>query len=267
MKRAILVLLAAAGLLAACGSDDNGTNPNQLTFQGNGNPADGAVFNVAHAGQTVRAALLDAGQVLDVQKTTVAASGIDPAFSVTFAPAIDLAKPYTVHYWIDSNFGDPTGEDRCDAPATDHQWSVAIPAGVTTFKDVHLPASVTDVCDTFTFPLTFVADGTFTVPHHDQGFGAALVRGAEATALDTQTGTVAAAGTDPALSVTFGPKLVIGEAYSVKLWIDFDGSGACEAPPTDHQWSVDIPTSLGSPHTYVYGPHNTGFTNVCSFFP
>ncbi len=268
MNKKILLSLAAASLVAACGDDEAGASPSYLTLQGNGNAGAGAVFNAAHAGQTVRAALLDGTTVLDIQKTTVAAVGTDPAFSVTFAPAIDLAKPYTVHYWIDSNFGltAPAGAGECNPKATDHQWSIAVPAGQTTVKELHLPASTADVCPTFTFPLTFRADGTFNGPHAGQPFKAALVRGSETTALQVVSGTVAASGT-PALSVTFTPELVIGEVYSVKLWIDFNSNGTCEAPGTDHQWSVNIPTSLGSPETFTYGPHNTTFTNVCSFVP
>ncbi len=269
MDKKIFLSLAAASLVAACGDDGNVGGPQYLTFQGNGNAGAGAVFNGPHAGQTLRAALLDGATVLDIQKTTVAAAGTDPAFSVTFAPTIDTAKAYTVHYWIDSNFGlvAPAGAGECNPKATDHQWSVTVPAGQTTMKDLHLPASTADVCGTFTFPLTFRADGTFNGPHAGQAFKAALVRGAETTAMQVVSGNVAAATVVPALSVTFTPELVIGEPYSVKLWMDFNSSTTCDAPPTDHQWTVTIPTSLGSPETFTYGPHNTTFTNVCSFVP
>ncbi len=81
------------------------------------------------------------------------------------------------------------------------------------------------------------------------------------------TATVGATGTNPAFSVTFAERLVIGEQYSVKLWMDFDGSGACEAPPTDHQWSVPIPADFSTYQpTFTY-THNTNFTDVCSYFP
>jgi len=261
MKKA-LTTLAAVLLLAACGNDDETALPTSLTFEGD------ASFIGAHGGQTLRAALLDGSTVLDIQKTTVSsAAGADPSFSVAFAPTLDAAKSYAVHYWIDSNFGGGS-EGACDPTANDHQWMVSIPAGQGTFKDTHRPASVQDVCGTFTFTLTFAADGTFNGPHANNNFRAALVRGAESAALEVIPGTVAASGTSPALSVAFSPPLVIGEAYSVKLWMDFNASGACEAPPTDHQWSTAIPTALGSPSTFTYGPHNTTFTEVCSFvFP
>ncbi|HEY6100769.1 MAG TPA: hypothetical protein VIW03_15130 [Anaeromyxobacter sp.] len=267
MDKKMLLTLAAAGFLAACGSSSSSSTP-YLTFQGNGNAANGAVFNAAHAGQTVRAALLDGSNVLDIQKATVAAAGTDPAFSVTFAPVLDMSKAYTVNYWIDSNFGltPPAGVAECDAPANDHQWSVAIPAGQTSFVDIHRPASTQNVCSTFTFPLTFVGDATFIPPHSGQTFKAALVRGSDNSAEETLSGTVAATGS-PAFSVTFAHKLVINEPYSVKLWVDFNSNGTCQAPPTDHQWSIPIPTALASHNATVPYTHNTTFTDVCSFFP
>jgi hypothetical protein len=60
---------------------------------------------------------------------------------------------------------------------------------------------------------------------------------------------------------------VIGEAYSVKLWIDFNASGTCNAPTADHQWSVPIPADFSTYQpTYTY-PHNATFTDVCAWFP
>ena len=265
MNERILLSVAAAGLLAACGDGSSGGGgvQQQLTFRGNGNPASGAVFNGPHAGQTVRAALLDGATVLDIQKTTVAASG-DPAFSVTFAPAIDMSKAYTVHYWIDSNFGSPPlGAGACDPMVNDHQWSVAIPAGTTTRTEVHTPANTAEVCGTFTFPLTFTGDASFGTAHNGRNFHAALARGAEATALDTVDGVIAAGG----FSAPFTPELVVGEPYSVKLWVDVNQSNTCDAPPTDHSWTVDVPTSLaGHQTTLTYAHVAANFTNVCSFF-
>jgi hypothetical protein len=266
MSRTVLPSLAAAALLAACGDSSTTTPPasQQLTFQGD------ATFVGPHAGQTVRAALLDGSTVLEIKKTTVATvAATDPSFSFLFTPVLDPAKAYTVHYWIDSNFGAPAGgAGACDPKANDHQWAVSIPAGQASRKESHSGATTTDVCSTFTFPLTFRADTTFNGPHANNTFRAALVRGAETTALEVIPGTVAAAGANPALSVTFTPELVIGEDYSVKLWVDFNANGTCEAPGTDHQWSATIPTALGSPETFTYGPHSTAFTDVCSLvFP
>ena len=72
---------------------------------------------------------------------------------------------------------------------------------------------------------------------------------------------------NPAFTVTFAPRLVIGEQYSVKLYMDVNASGACESPPTDHQWSVPIPADFSSHQETVTYTHNTSFTEVCSYFP
>jgi hypothetical protein len=274
-KSSIIVAIASASLLSACGSSSS-SSPSQLTFQGNGNNTPTtAVFNGPHVGQTVHAALLDGATVLDIQSTTVAAAGVDPAFSVTFSPTIDTAKSYTVNYWIDSNFTltAPDGRNVCNAPSIDHQWSVTIPAGTTTFKDNHRPTATQDVCSTFVFPLTFVADSTYLAPHHDQPFKAALVHGSDTTAEQIVSGTVSALGSANAISVTFSEELVIGDPYSVKLWIDsnFGGGtvGVCDPIANDHQWSFPVPNTFAShPGTFTAPAHTAATTvNVCSFFP
>lgn len=257
--------LAAAALLAACGGSD--TSPAAAPPQ---NPGGGGTGQITlrgagpfgpHTGQTLRAALVRVadGATLDVQKAVVAAG--DPAFAFTFAPAVDLSAAYQVRYWADAN-----SNDACDPPPTDHQWQVAVPAGASLVAVSH-NASFTNVCDTFTFPLTFRGNATFDGPHAGNAYQAALVRGSATSALEVKGGTVAAAGVDPAFVVTFSPRLVIGEAYSVKLWMDFNANGTCDAAPADHQWSVEIPADLSSHQTtFVYG-HSTAFSPVCAFFP
>lgn len=251
MKNSRLII-AAVAFLASCGSDNNNNgNPGQITLSA------AAPFG-PHATQTIRAALVRVsdGAVLDIQKAVVAASGT--AFSFTFAPVVDLNAAYKVRYWVDLN-----SNDQCDAPPTDHQWEVDVPTGQSAVTVTH-NATFTDVCTTFTFPLTFRADAPFG-PHAAQPYHAALVKGSATTALETQTGTVAS--TTPAFSILFTPKLVIGEAYSVKLWIDVNSNTTCEFG-TDHMWSVDIPHDLSNyPRSAFTYAHNTTFTNVCSFFP
>lgn len=273
-KSSFLVAIASAAIYSACGSSSSSTT-NHLTFLGNGNSGAGAVFNGPHVGQTVRAALLDGANVLEIQSSTVAAAGTDPAFAFTFTPTIDTSKPYTVNYWIDSNFGltAPAGKNECNAPANDHQWSVTIPAGQTSFTDVHRPASTQDVCSTFVFPLTFVADSTYLAPHHDQPFKAALVHGSDTSAEEIVSGTVAPLGSANAFSITFSEKLIIADPYTVKLWIDsnFGGGtvGVCDPIANDHQWSFPVPNTFASHPSTFPAPAHSGATtvNVCSFFP
>lgn len=275
MANKVLVSIAAAVLLAACGSsnDNNPPPPARLTFRGNG--AGTGVFNGPHVGQTVRAALLDGTTVLDLRATTIAAAGTDPAFSFTFTPSIDTSKTYTVNYWIDSNFGlvAPAGQGKCDPPATDHQWSVTIPAGQTTFTDTHRPTATQDVCSTFAFQLTFVADSSYVGPHSGQPYQLALVHGSDTTAEEILTGNVGTTAGANAISAQFGELLVIDETYTVKLWIDsnFGGGtvGVCDPKANDHQWSFTVQSSLAShPGTFTAPAHSGAATvDVCSFFP
>jgi hypothetical protein len=262
MKKTTLLALGYASLLAACGSDSTTPTPTppttgRITLTGT------TTFNGPHAGQTIRAALVRAsdGVTLDIQKGTVAATGTSPAFSFTFTPTVDLTVAYKIRYWADHD-----SDDACDAPPTDHQWEVDAPAGQTAVSVSH-NTTFTNVCNTFTFPLTFVGSTTFNGPHAGNAFKAALVRGTATTALEVVAGTVAATGTTPAFSVTFAPRLVIGEAYSVKLWMDFNASGTCEAPPTDHQWSVAIPTDFSTYQPTVTYAHSTTFSSVCAWLP
>jgi hypothetical protein len=261
MKTTTLLAIGCVSLLSACGKDSTTPAPaattGQITLIGTSS------FNGPHAGQTIRAALVRASDdvTLDLQKATVAAAGTNPAFSFTFTPTVDLTVAYKLRYWVDFN-----SNDSCDAAPADHQWEVDAPAGQAAVSVAH-NTTFTSVCTTFTFPLTFVGSTTFNGPHAGNAFKAALVRGSATTALDTQAGTVAATGTNPAFSVTFAPKLVIGEAYSVKLWMDFNASATCDAAPADHQWSVAIPADLSTHQSTVTYAHNTSFTSVCAWFP
>ncbi len=259
MKKTTLLSIGFASLLAACGSDSATPLPTtgQITFSGT------TTFNGPHAGQTIRAALVRASDntTLDLQKLTVAPSGTSPAFSFTFAPPVDLSVAHKIRYWVDFN-----SNDACDAAPADHQWEIDAPVGQSAVSVAH-NATFTSVCSTFTFPLTFTGSATFNGPHAGNAFRAALVRGTSATALDLQAGTVAATGTVPAFSAAFAPRLVIGEAYSVKLWMDFNANTTCDAPPADHQWSIPVVTDLATHLATVSYGHNTTFTSVCAWFP
>jgi len=142
--RAVFLTIAAALSLAACGGDEVSSTedarsaaPYQLTVRGDG------TFQ-AFAGDAVRAALhLKAdNQRLDLTQTTVGAS--NPAFSVTFAPTLDPATQYHLHYWIDVD-----GDGVCDSPDVDEQWAVDPPLGQATFEVTHRASDVSDVCGSF----------------------------------------------------------------------------------------------------------------------
>ncbi len=150
MKLAKYVTLLGLGLLAgvqACGEDEptNGTTSFQLTFQGD------MSFQGAHAGHAISVAVVRTSDGMVVATQTGTVSGTtDPAFSFTFAGALEEGTAYQVHYWIDSNFGGGT-VGVCDPTMNDHQWSVPVPAASAdlTLTESHDAGALTDVCTTF----------------------------------------------------------------------------------------------------------------------
>jgi hypothetical protein len=146
--RSALLFAALVGAIAAC-DDDDPVNPDSgpftLTFEGN------ATFHGAHGGQQISVALVrdSDGNVVGTEQGALSAVAV-PAFSFTFANLLEADESYSVHYWIDSNFGG--GEAGvCDEPGTDHQWDVAIGTLDTdlTHTEDHRPGDTTDVCATF----------------------------------------------------------------------------------------------------------------------
>jgi hypothetical protein len=267
MNRGTFALLSALtfAVAPAC-SDSGGTaveGPFDLTFQGD------ASFQGAHGGQTVRVALLrSGGPTVDVVQGTVSATA-DPAFAFTFPDALEAGTSYTIHYWIDSNFGDGAVA-RCDAPTVDHQWSV----GVGTVSDdvvvteSHDPAGLTDVCDTFTADLTFAGDGSFNNAHGLQPVHFALIRDLDGRVVARDESTVSSSA-DPSFRFEVAGGLLNGESYQVHYWIDsnFGGgtAGVCDPPANDHQWAVAIGAVTGDVDlTEGHDPANT--SDVCSTF-
>lgn len=117
------------------------------------------------------------------------------------------------------------------------------------------------------FDLTLQGDATFHAPHADQTLNVALV-GSDGTVLETMSGTVSATA-DPAFSITFTDALDSGASYHVDYWIDsnFGGGteGACDPPPTDHQWRLEVGPVSGD--VVLDEDHDAStITDVCSSF-
>jgi hypothetical protein len=158
MARRAAITLAAALALAACGGDGGGSDPMDpgpgngpgpggggggpyhLTFQGDGTFA-------GRAGAPVYAALhlKSTNEKLDVQQATVGTGS--PAFSVTFAPTLDPATQYHLHYWIDVD-----GDGLCEPLDVDYGWAVDPPKGVALFVESERDPEVSDVCGSFPPP-------------------------------------------------------------------------------------------------------------------
>lgn len=262
---AMLLPLALLGL-AAC---DDGSTPDEgpytLTFEGD------ASFQGAHGDQAIRVALVSGdGTVESVMEGTVSATA-DPAFSFTFANALESGQTYELHYWIDSNFGDGGSPAVCDAAATDHQWVVAVPSVTSdhTLVDSHRPAETGDVCSTFAADLTFQGDASFQGAHGGQAIEVGVVRSSDGALVTSQSGTVSA-DADPSFSFEFPGALLKDASYEVHYWIDSnfgDGTeGTCDEVDDDHQWSVDLGTPMEDDvvHTETHQPGEQ--SAVCSTF-
>jgi hypothetical protein len=146
-SRRILAVLSLAFVPLACDDDpaDPGSDgPFDLTFAGD------ATFQGPHGGQDIAVALVSsAGAVLETM-TGVVSAAESPAFTFTFANALDDGESYEVHYWIDANFGGGTA-GVCDTPPTDHMWNVAINSvsGDVSRTEGHDAGAIEDVCSSF----------------------------------------------------------------------------------------------------------------------
>ena len=267
MTRAMFSLIAIVAVVGgtACDSttDTDDPGPYTLTFEGD------ASFQGAHGGQTIRAALVSGGAVEATASGTVSASA-DPAFSLTFPDAVAAGQSYELHYWIDSNFGGGA-MDVCDGAETDHQWELSVPSATDdlTVTDTHRPTETTDVCSTFATDLTFQGDASFQAPHGGQDIQAGVVRASDGALMVSRTGTVAS-DADPAFSFDFPGALLKGVSYEVHYWIDSnfgDGTeGTCDEVDDDHQWSVELGSTMDDAVTHTES-HDAGSQSaVCSTF-
>lgn len=118
------------------------------------------------------------------------------------------------------------------------------------------------------YDLSFEGTG-FDGPYGGLNYSAAVVEcdsGAEPC-----TGTIGTngsmSGTVPAsgpFEMTFEDVLREGPTYELHLWVDFDESGECEPPATDHQWAHVIGTV--TTHATLAVEQDTLFTTVCGTF-
>lgn len=238
--------LAVALSGAACG-DDGGDGPYDLTFDGNG-------YN-AHSGQTMTAAVVDAGGavVAGPSETTVS----DGAFSFTWSGALASGSSYRVQLYADHN-----GNGLCNTPPTDHSWEVSL--GSVQGNGAVTESHNTDfayVCTTFgDYDLDFTGSGYS--PHAGQTL-TALVRvdGDDSLVAGPETTTVDSNGN---FSFAWPGLLVDGTAYEVLFFADHNDNSSCDAPPTDHAWSVGV--DAVSATVTLDETHNLDFTDVCGAF-
>lgn len=118
------------------------------------------------------------------------------------------------------------------------------------------------------FTLTFFLDATFQDPHGGQSIAIALVRSADGSVVDEDSGVVSATQ-GPSFSFSTGAVLQRGTAYEVHYWIDSNigggTAGMCDPKEVDHQWSVEFPSPTND--VMFTTSHNPSLTeDVCSTF-
>lgn len=259
-----LSLLALLVVLPGCDDDDPlDLGPFTLDFSGD------ATFQGAHAGQTVRVAVVSDGVVVAEDEGTVASSG-SASFFFTFPDLLELGEDYEVHYWIDSNFSGGAA-DVCDGPTVDHQWPVDL--GTASADEAHVethrPQETMSVCATFAADLVFQGDAGFQIPHGGQNVEVAVVRSSDGAVL-VRGSDVVSSQEDPSFSVSLPGSLMLGESFQVHYWIDsnFGGGtvGTCDPPVNDHQWSVDLGMPDAPTVTFTDSHRPTETSGVCDSF-
>jgi hypothetical protein len=108
-----------------------------------------------------------------------------------------------------------------------------------------------EVMEMATFDLSF--SGMAYSPHNGNNLYVALVdqNGMSVVAADS---TVVA---DGLFSFAFPGALMEGASYYVDYFADFNDSGVCDAPPSDHVWRIEI--EAVSDHVELEVSHNTDF--------
>lgn len=116
----------------------------------------------------------------------------------------------------------------------------------------------TDPGATGLYDLTFT--GTIA-PHAGQTLMVAVVDEAGDVVVQTDTDVVAP---DGVYGFTWTDILAAGHSYRIDFYADHNGSGACDAPPTDHAWRRTTGVVQGD--VVVDFQHDTNFTDVCGSF-
>jgi len=249
-RKKILSLIFSFLFVLACESD-GGSGPYDLTFSGSG-------FDL-HEGNSLHVAVVDAlsGDVVDRTSAVIS----DGSFSFSWTAALQRSRPYRIDFFADLN-----GNGTCEAPPDDHVWRIGIPSvkddRVITFT--HSTDFDASACSSFPRdpgPFDLIFSGTGFDPHEGNTLHVAVIESGSGSVLDRSSALVQ----DGAFSFTWTDVLAADEAYRVDFYADFNGSGACEAPPEDHVWRFEIPAVTG--HVSVDFPHSTLFdAGACESF-
>jgi hypothetical protein len=106
----------------------------------------------------------------------------------------------------------------------------------------------------------FVINFTGYMPHAGQDMYLKVFSEDDSTEIAEQT-----AVTEDAFTITIPGIIEDGVNYNVRWWVDFNDSGTCEPPGTDHAWELEGQAGTASGLT-IDDEHDTDFTDVCSFW-
>jgi hypothetical protein len=247
-----LTVLAALGLalLSACGGGGGTPTPNPVVLRTLGLTLSGFT---AYVGQRAEIYVADTGNFL----WFTAIYDPLPAASVGIScpKSLSAERSYEASIWADVD-----GDGSRDASPTDNSWVASLSAaGTLAFAP---SASYTDFN-----PASFNRDGrSGDFIFNASGLDAALVgRGFEARVIDTKSGRTVGLyhlGAVPGASFNVTvPDIINGSTYQVDFYVDANGSGGYNAPPTDQAWRRTV-TTTGTQNLVVDFAYDTTFTNI-----
>jgi hypothetical protein len=247
--------LLSLALLCACPPGD-GEEPTPSAAEG----PFSFTFNLSgmepHEEQTISVVVRDGATEVAADQGVVSNGTV----SFSFADILEAQTTYTVDF-----FADIDGDGLCDAPPDDHAWSESIgPVSEDLTLDwTHDMDFSMVACGSFDQPVLYDLDfsGTGYEPHDGQLLSVSLRRDSDGAEVGGSSVTVAG-GT---FNLTIGQAMEPDEAYALYWYVDFNGNGSCDPPPTDHGWSTTIPPVTD--HVVFEHAHDPNFdTSVCNAF-
>ncbi|HEX9253175.1 MAG TPA: T9SS type A sorting domain-containing protein, partial [Ignavibacteriaceae bacterium] len=198
-----------------------------------------------HINQNLYLRIVDKSTLKESDRTFVLISSA--SFSVTL-PAVDVGGSYFVDFFADVN-----SNAKYDAPPTDHAWRINLnnAAGNDTLNFTH-NTSFTDIKWQNILTVNFSG----MTPHIGQMLEIKL----ENSTLEKEIGRIKI----PAIASASFPVQIIGLIepgdYSIEFYVDLNGNGIYDAPPTDHAWKIGFNYTGGNAE--VNSAHNATFTDI-----
>jgi hypothetical protein len=198
-----------------------------------------------HLNQNLYIRVVDKSTLKETARTFALISSAN--FNVSL-PAVDIGGSYFIDFFADVN-----ANGRYDVPPADHAWRLELNGalGSDTLSFTH-NTSFTDIKWVYVFTINF----TGMTPH----IGEMLEIKLENSTVEKEIGRVkipAIASADFAVQIVGLSQL--GD-YSVEFFVDHNGNGVYDIPPTDHAWKIGFNYTGGNFESNF--AHNTTFTDI-----